>query len=59
MRYDLIQKNPMKHVTMPKLQYQVYFNEDEVKVNFFDRDELEEFLSKARGVMQFKDFTLF
>ncbi|MCM3382130.1 tyrosine-type recombinase/integrase [Shouchella rhizosphaerae] len=59
MRYDLIQKNPMEHVTMPKLQNQVYFNEDEEKVNFFNQDQLEEFLSKARGGMHFKDFALF
>lgn len=59
MKYGLIQRNPMEYVTIPKLHSELFYDEDEEKGNFFTKDELQEFLKRAKEDMTFKNYTLF
>lgn len=59
LKYDLITRNPMEHVTMPRLKNEQIYDEDDELVNFFTKEELKNFLSKAKQDMELKDFALF
>lgn len=49
----------MEHVTIPKLQNELFYDEDVELEIFSTREELEEFLARAKEDMSFKDYTLY
>lgn len=59
LKLDVIQQNPMEHVTLPKKQADMIYNHHEEVQNFFTKEELKQFLKLAEYEVNTKTFIIF
>lgn len=60
LKFDLIQQNPMAHVSLPKKQNELLYDHQlEEQKKYFTKEELQLFLNTIEQKLSFKDFTLF
>lgn len=60
LKMDLIQKNPMEHVSIPRQQNELINEEDEKDArNYWKKDEIKTFLSITKQDLSYRDYVLF
>lgn len=60
LKMDIISKNPMEHVTIPKQQKDLLINNTEVdERNYWTKEEIKKFLSITKNEISFRDHVLF
>lgn len=59
-KMDIISKNPMEHVTVPKQQRELFNDENENhQRNYWTKEEVKKFLSITKNEISFRDHVLF
>lgn len=59
LKLDIIQQNPMEHVTLPKKHTDMIFNQSDEVQNFYTKEELKLFLKTIEKDVNEKTFTIF
>ncbi|MGG3943019.1 site-specific integrase [Peribacillus psychrosaccharolyticus] len=59
-KMDIITKNPLEHVSIPRLQKELYSEENEAaERNYWSKDDMKQFLAITKQELALRDYVLF
>ncbi|MEC2057980.1 site-specific integrase [Peribacillus psychrosaccharolyticus] len=59
-KMDIITKNPLEHVSIPRLQKELYSEENEAaERNYWNKDDMKQFLAITKQELALRDYVLF